>query len=51
MLKKASMPFFNVACPNLMKDTGRGFRGAPKIKHIKLCMILPSRPWLGLAGG
>ena len=29
MLKKASVPFFNVACEK------RGFRGAPEIKHIR----------------
>jgi hypothetical protein len=45
MLKKASMPFFNVACEK------RGFRGAPEIKHMRMCMISPDHPWPGLAGG
>ena len=35
LLKKSIPGLFNVACPSLMKDTGRGFRGAPEIKHIE----------------
>ncbi len=33
------MPFFNVACEK------RGFRCAPEIRHLALCMISLGHPW------